>query len=534
MREFRIKNLELRIKFLIPLFLILIAFFLLYPNPYTLTPSFAQAGCSVQSSNPRVVNGLISAPALSSDKFGNLSGNCAVDLTKVTIAPYEVPTYEKLKLQYYTKTKASRQEVASNSISSVTDGTVYLYINPAVAVGPFSYSSTAVIFIDNSLTIYGNVTSTTGTGLVFVVKGDINIAPTVTQIDAVLISEGKIYTAGASCNTNTVSAGSLTVNGSIVSLNSVDSTPLKFCRTLIDNSTPSEKVIHQPKYLVILRNIFATNEQFWSEITAETSTQSAPPSAAPGSSPPPAAPQAPPAPSVTWNVCWMTGYSRNYTGSEVTLSWTPDPLKPVTTATIRETYCDGENPCTNAIHSKTLSSEEKTFGQISAPAGFTPAFAVNAASSLYSYETWLSGDGGDSPAIPLAGQPQCSKPGSPAVCKNVPDTYYGTSYTDSELTFKWTNTPPWGNAREIIIYGTGAEQEIVYGRIQVYNVSQIAGPNPLSLINGKHYSPKVCSAINLSTPAQINNYCAIGPDFCLNAPFMASPQCTIPMPANCN
>ncbi|MFH1536169.1 MAG: hypothetical protein ABIC96_03830, partial [Patescibacteria group bacterium] len=124
-------------------------------------------------------------------------------------------------------------------------------------------------FVDGNLTIGpipGNkLTTGASVGLVFVVEDDVNIDPTVTQIDAVIISSGTIYTAGAGCaNSAVTTANALTVNGGLVSLSDVS--PIKFCRKLSDNSLAAEKIVHQSKYLIILRDLFARNEQFWSEI----------------------------------------------------------------------------------------------------------------------------------------------------------------------------------------------------------------------------------------------------------------------------
>lgn len=142
-----------------------------------------------------------------------------------------------------------------------------------------SGNQTGVIFVDGNLTInpsnnkltHGSATS----GLVFVVKEDVYIDTSVTQVDAVIIAEGTIYTAaspGHSCATSAVTASTLTINGSLISLN--PDKPIKFCRKLSDNSQPAEVINHQVKYLVILRDLLSDTYQKWSEIyvTAPTTT----------------------------------------------------------------------------------------------------------------------------------------------------------------------------------------------------------------------------------------------------------------------
>lgn len=139
---------------------------------------------------------------------------------------------------------------------------------------------TRVIFVDGVLNINDNFcnTNTVGsancnsstpidalTGTVYVVSGNVIIDPSVTRIDAVIISYGTIYTEGVDCTMSSDPPGSqLIINGSLVSLNADE--PIQFCRKLADNSTAAEKIVNQPKYLVILRDLMSTTVQKWSEI----------------------------------------------------------------------------------------------------------------------------------------------------------------------------------------------------------------------------------------------------------------------------
>ncbi len=138
--------------------------------------------------------------------------------------------------------------------------------------GNLSATSTksGVVFVEGSLNITENYTYGRGsTGTVFVVKGNVIIASSVTQIDAVIISSGKIFTAGNNCSlalniaSNTTNL-QLVINGSLISLD--QNNKIEFCRTLSDNSLPAEKIIQQPKYLVILRDLMSDTYQKWSEI----------------------------------------------------------------------------------------------------------------------------------------------------------------------------------------------------------------------------------------------------------------------------
>lgn len=239
------------------LLIIAVVLFLL-PTVLAQSPS-----CPIQSPNPGVSKGLISAPALSGN-FGSDTGACVIDPNKASFVPFKIPSYDDLKSLYYTQSKVTNKSTIT-TLSTISDQYVY-YRAGDLTVNGLSGTATAVVFVDGNLSITGNLNSSV-TNAVFVVKGDINIDPSVTRVDAILISQGIIYTAGTGCNTNGVPASSaLTINGSLISLNTTASVPIKFCRTLADNSLPAEKVINQPKYLVILRNLLSDTYQKWSEI----------------------------------------------------------------------------------------------------------------------------------------------------------------------------------------------------------------------------------------------------------------------------
>lgn len=150
--------------------------------------------------------------------------------------------------------------------------------NLNISNNPSGNQTTGVVFVDGNLNFTSNYNYGTNlTGTVFVVQGDINIDTAVTRIDAVLISEGIIYTAGSKCNTSSVVANQLVINGSLISLKQPPDTEpnavyIKFCRklgetgALKDSTDPAEKINHQVKYLVILRDLLSDTYQKWSEI----------------------------------------------------------------------------------------------------------------------------------------------------------------------------------------------------------------------------------------------------------------------------
>lgn len=260
-------------------FTVLIAGFLLLLlyTSYTLHPIFAQnTACPSQSPNPRVQNGLISANTVS-NKFSNPTGQCATG-NQTSFAPFKIPSYADLKSLYYTQSKSSsKQPTSISSLPSFSgDGIYTTSTNLTISASPTG-SGTEVIFVEGNLTI-GPMASGTqfnygsgNSGIVFVVQGDVNIAQSVTQIDAVIISSGIIRTAGSTCTQNSYDAsttGALTINGSLISLNQTNANPIVFCRALLttNNHAPAEQINQQPKYLVILRDLFSDTLQKWSEI----------------------------------------------------------------------------------------------------------------------------------------------------------------------------------------------------------------------------------------------------------------------------
>ncbi len=251
----------------------------------------AQAGCQTGQG----ATGLISAPSITG--FGNNIGGVGVcnQDSSSAFATYKIPTYESLKSRYFTQVKQTPSVAKHDPLTgdktqsdlimpsgsdhvyyiqktSLTSSDGNLTINANMA-GP-----TALVIIDGNLNINTNLCYSTtcpsgavhsSTGIVFVVKGNVYISPSVTRIDAIIISEGTIFTAASSsdllCNKNTVLSDPLVINGSLISLHAQK--PIVFCRTLrAGNTVASEQINHQVKYLVILRNLLSDTWQRWSEV----------------------------------------------------------------------------------------------------------------------------------------------------------------------------------------------------------------------------------------------------------------------------
>lgn len=241
-------------------------FLLLYPVTYNLKPTYAQ-DCG-GGSLPRA-EGLVTTTDLSG-KFGTLGG-CIVD-PKTAFVPFRIPTYEDLKSLYFNQAKSSKYTLEgdqSGNIDLTTQDKLY-YISGNLSLdspSDISGSKTGVIFVQGNLNI-GPISDKklgkTNSAIVFIVKGDVNIHPSIIEINAVLISEGVIYTAGGGCQTSNVPSQPLVINGSLISLHPAKE--IKFCRSLIDNNNPAEIINTQVKYLVILRHLVSDTYQKWSEI----------------------------------------------------------------------------------------------------------------------------------------------------------------------------------------------------------------------------------------------------------------------------
>ncbi len=227
------------------------------------------------TTSPRA-EGLVSARQQDpTSKFGSLAGVCIID-PNAAFRSFKIPTYDSLKSLYYDQSKLPASDkfkitgdTGEGGLSTqLSAGKKLIYITGNLGMNNnISGSNTAIVFIDGILLFgspmtqftYGNPTS----GIVFIVKGNVIIDTSVTRIDAVLISQGTIYTAGAGCNSPT-SAPQLTINGSLVSLNAA--APIRFCRSLTDNTIAAEIINHQVKDLVILRNLIFDNPIKWSEV----------------------------------------------------------------------------------------------------------------------------------------------------------------------------------------------------------------------------------------------------------------------------
>lgn len=133
-----------------------------------------------------------------------------------------------------------------------------------------------VVFVDGDLNLsptapghYNIIEDQNSSGIVFVVGGGINVHKDVRQINAFIITFGQFCSAGSyPCPNSVTVTDPLLINGSVVALSSDPAKKPLFVRNLNSgNALPAERVVYQPKYLVILKDVFARTRQTWSELT---------------------------------------------------------------------------------------------------------------------------------------------------------------------------------------------------------------------------------------------------------------------------
>ena len=146
------------------------------------------------------------------------------------------------------------------------DGGVLLWDSPMVTTtSNINYECAvcdpAVIFITGDMIIDKWIKTDSDTGLVFIVKGNITIVPTVEEVGAILISENQI--------SSPYSSKQLKVNGSAYAFGGFTlardfrNNP---CTGLCNKNNPAEQFIYEPKYLWLFRQLLGTSETIFEEL----------------------------------------------------------------------------------------------------------------------------------------------------------------------------------------------------------------------------------------------------------------------------
>lgn len=128
---------------------------------------------------------------------------------------------------------------------------------------------TGVVFVEGNLYINANQTDDSDTaGVVYIVNGTIYVDKSVTDIHAILITQSESGFCSSSnagiCEPTGTATSALNIKGAVIYLNN-NGEP-KFTRTIGTNTEPAEIVTFDPKYLVILKDLFARDLTIWSEV----------------------------------------------------------------------------------------------------------------------------------------------------------------------------------------------------------------------------------------------------------------------------
>ncbi len=263
--------------YLLCLIILGLSVFLLTTHSSLLTTIYAQ--CQTNDRN----TGLISAVGgITGDTlFGNLDQVCIINTQDASYRAFKVPTYQDLEDQFYTLTRSLYKKGALVSPGPLTgavldftgpntgDG-IYLHIGD-LTINDVRGLGNQIIFVRGNLNITGNIgyaAGHPGSGLVFVVKDNINIYSTVFTVNAVLISSGIMCTAydnpTSACLDGTVITPRLTVYGSLISLNktplAAGTSSILLRRNLTVNTQPAEIFNKLARYLYNLRNGLFTRD----------------------------------------------------------------------------------------------------------------------------------------------------------------------------------------------------------------------------------------------------------------------------------
>jgi hypothetical protein len=284
-------------------------------------PSKAQC---TDTLNPRFSNGLLTYPTAAPDpnnKFGGTvnggQGPCVINQNASQLATFQIPSYAELKRNYFEQISpsylSSHNHIdkiinpnsscpniglptatdASISFNGNRDRLVNLTTAPAsttkciltMVQSPVMHPETnMVVFLDGDLVVTGDLlypNHALGTpppqnaGIIYVVKGDILISSTVSELDGVFMAGGTIYTScsgtvKATCLAadQTATTKQLVINGNLINLDKDQ--PIVFKRDLAlvnGNTTPAEKVIADPKFLVLFHQLFAQTYSVQTEDT---------------------------------------------------------------------------------------------------------------------------------------------------------------------------------------------------------------------------------------------------------------------------
>jgi hypothetical protein len=148
-------------------------------------------------------------------------------------------------------------------ISYPLNGIYYNSTNLSLS-GLLFVSGPSVIFVDGNLSITGNLTfaSPGGYGVVFIVKGNITVSSTVTQINGFYIANGTFSsgTGGAKSDQQ------LLVNGAVIAHGGTNLQRDLGAGAGKNDDTPAEYIIFQPRYVVDFADLLGAPTYSWKEV----------------------------------------------------------------------------------------------------------------------------------------------------------------------------------------------------------------------------------------------------------------------------
>lgn len=228
-------------------------------------PAFAlEQPCTLESSvtkTPRT-NGLVTTNSFSNVAIFGTSAETCITGTITNYPQFKVPTYDDWLSRFYKQSVSTKKQPASDIFPTdkyTTDG-IYHVTSNLIIDKKLTGTGLQIIFVDGDLTFkqkeLNYPTTDTKGGLVFIVKGNINIEKDVERIHAVLVSFGTICTASEAngdCPAGPIQTKQLVIYGGLISLNQEDLDGIKLIRALKDNAQAAELILNQPKYIPLLK-----------------------------------------------------------------------------------------------------------------------------------------------------------------------------------------------------------------------------------------------------------------------------------------
>ena len=122
----------------------------------------------------------------------------------------------------------------------------------------------AVVFVPGNMIINGNVEIGDDTGIIFIIKGYVDVKPEVEETDGIYIFD-EDYTVRSTGNP--VNEEQLVVNGSVIGGFTGGEFDLgRDFRSARNKTTPTELFDFEPKYLWLFRDIIGDTKTVWKEV----------------------------------------------------------------------------------------------------------------------------------------------------------------------------------------------------------------------------------------------------------------------------